>query len=45
MENEIKSWLEDIKQAIVEINQFLPEKRIFFEFQRDLKGKRAIEKN
>ena len=45
MENEIKSWLEDIKQAIVEINQFLPEKRIFFEFQRDLKGKRAIERN
>jgi len=26
MEKEIKVWLSDIKQAIAEINQFLPEK-------------------
>ena len=45
MENEIKSWLEDIKLAIVEINQFLPEKKIFVDFQRDLKTKRAVERN
>ena len=45
MEKEIKVWLSDIKQAIDEINQFLPEQKIFQEFQRDLKGKRAIERN
>ena len=45
MEKEIKVWLSDIKQAIIEINQFLPEKKIFQEFQKDLKSKRAIERN
>ncbi len=45
MAKEIKIWLYDIKQAIVEINQFLPEKKIFQEFQKDLKSKRAIERN
>ena len=28
MEREIKVWLSDIKQAISEINQFLPDKRL-----------------
>jgi uncharacterized protein with HEPN domain len=45
MEKEIKVWLSDIKQAISEIEQFLPEKKIFQEFQKDLKSKRAIERN
>lgn len=45
MEKEIKVWLSDIKQAISEIDQFLPEKKIFQEFQNDLKAKRAIERN
>ena len=45
MEKEIKVWLSDIKQAIAEINQFLPEKKIYTEFQKDLKSKRAIERN
>ncbi|MFI5222349.1 MAG: DUF86 domain-containing protein [Bacteroidia bacterium] len=45
MENEIKARLEDIKQAIKEINEFLPDKKNFFEFQKDLKTKRAIERN
>lgn len=45
MEKEIKVWLSDIKQAISEIDQFLPEKKIFQEFQKDLKSKRAIERN
>lgn len=35
----------DIKQAIREINQFLPEERDFKIFQKDLKTKRAIERN
>lgn len=45
MEKEIKVWLSDIKQAISEIEQFLPEKKIFQEFQKDLKSKRAVERN
>ncbi len=45
MENEIKTWLIDIIQAIDEINRFLPEKKNFHEFQNDLKTQRAIERN
>lgn len=45
MENEIKTWLVDIEQAISEINQFLPDKKDFYQFQKDLKTKRAIERN
>ena len=45
MENEIKTWLEDITQAIKEINEFLPDKRDFNQFQKDLKTKRAVERN
>lgn len=45
MENEINSWLEDINQAIHEIISFLPDRRDFLEFRKDLKGKRAIERN
>lgn len=45
MEVEIKTWLADIKQAITEINLFLPNKKDFYAFQRDLKTKRAIERN
>lgn len=45
MEKEIKIWLSDIKQAISEINQFLPDEKKFKDFQNDLKGKRAIERN
>lgn len=45
MGKEIKVWLSDINQAISEINQFLPEHKAFQEFQKDLKPKRAIERN
>lgn len=45
MEDEIKTWLTDIKNSIVEINDFLPDKKDFFQFQKDLKTKRAIERN
>jgi uncharacterized protein with HEPN domain len=45
MEDEIKTWLSDIKQAIIEINDFLPDKKNFFEFRDDLKTKKAIERN
>lgn len=45
MENEIKKWLEDIKQSIDEIEEFLPDERNFYEFQKDLKTRKAIERN
>lgn len=45
MEDEVKTWLSDIRQAIIEINEFLPDKKDFFQFKKDLKTKRAIERN
>jgi len=45
MDKEVLTWLEDIRQAIEEIETFLPEKLNFFEFQKDLKGRKAIERN
>jgi uncharacterized protein with HEPN domain len=45
MQSEIKTWLADINQAIQEIKLFIPSPADFFEFQKDLKGKRAIERN
>jgi uncharacterized protein with HEPN domain len=45
MESKIKTWLTDILQAINEINDFLPHNKDFFEFKRDIKTKRAIERN
>jgi uncharacterized protein with HEPN domain len=45
MEDEIKTWLSDINQAIIEINDFMPDKKNFFHFQKDLKTKRAVERN
>jgi len=38
-------WLEDISIAIAEINQFLPDPRNFTAFQKDIKTKRAVERN
>ncbi len=37
MEDEIKTWLADIKQAINEINDFLPDKKNFYQFKNDSK--------
>ena len=34
MEDEIKTWLSDIKQAIAEINDFLLIKKAFFNFKK-----------
>lgn len=49
MQNEklydIKACLKDIEQSIIEINDFLPVKRDFLEFQKDLKTRKAIERN
>jgi len=45
MQDEIKVWLVDIEKAISEVNEFLPEPRNFREFEKDIKTKRAVERN
>jgi uncharacterized protein with HEPN domain len=45
MDNEVKTWLKDIEQAILEINSFIPEVKNFKDFQKDVKTKRAVERN
>lgn len=45
MDNKINAWLEDILRSIDEIFEFLPEKKDFFEFQNDIKTKKAVERN
>ncbi|KPK85292.1 MAG: antitoxin [Bacteroides sp. SM23_62_1] len=45
MKPEIKSRLEDIKRSIDEIDEFLPDKKDFYLFDKDLKTKKAIERN
>jgi len=42
---DIKACLKDIEQSIIEINGFLPKKRDFLKFQKDLKTRKAIERN
>ena len=39
------TWLTDIERSIIEIYDFLPEERNFFQFQKDLKTRKAIERN
>ena len=45
MDNEVMTWLKDIEQAITEINSFIPEVKNFKDFQKDLKTRRAVERN
>ncbi|HNP96760.1 MAG TPA: DUF86 domain-containing protein, partial [Cyclobacteriaceae bacterium] len=45
MDNEVKTWLRDIEQAIGEINSFMPDEKNFKNFQKDIKTKRAVERN
>ena len=45
MNKEIKIYLSDIERSINEIFGFLPEKRDFVEFQKDLKTRKAVERN
>ena len=42
---DIKVYLTDIERSIQEIYEFLPAQRDFFEFQKDLKTKKAVERN
>ena len=45
MENNIQLWLSDIKRSLIEIYQFLPVERTFEAFQKDLKTRKAVERN
>lgn len=45
MKDEIDAWLEDIDRSISEIFEFLPDKRDFFQFEKDLKTRKAVERN
>ena len=46
MANEIKTWLYDILNAVVEIESFFEDRpKIFSEYQSDLRTKRAVERN
>ena len=45
MKHEIYTWLEDISRSINEIYDFLPENQNYFEFEKDLKTKKAVERN
>lgn len=45
MDYKVNAWFEDILRSIDEIFEFLPEKKDFFEFQKDIKTKRAVERN
>lgn len=45
MDNRIYSWLEDILRSIDEIYDFLPQERDFFDYQKDIKTKKAVERN
>ncbi|MDR0294773.1 MAG: DUF86 domain-containing protein [Prevotellaceae bacterium] len=42
---DIKIFLSDIERSIDEIFDFLPEKRDFFKFQKDIKTRKAVERN
>jgi uncharacterized protein with HEPN domain len=45
MNHEILAWLDDIDRSIDEISEFLPEYLDYFEFEEDLKTKKAVERN
>jgi uncharacterized protein with HEPN domain len=42
---DIRIFLSDIERSIREIFSFLPEQRNFLEFQKDLKTRKAVERN
>jgi len=44
-EYDILACLKDIEQSIIEIYDFLPAERNFFQFQKDLKTRKAVERN
>ncbi|MCI5149485.1 MAG: DUF86 domain-containing protein [Candidatus Electrothrix sp. MAN1_4] len=45
MDKDIELWLHDMLVAIDEIFDFLPDPRNYIEFEKDLKTRRAVERN
>jgi uncharacterized protein with HEPN domain len=45
MKPEINAWLEDIQRSIVEIFDFLPSEQNYSDFEKDLKTRKAVERN
>ena len=45
MKHEISAWLEDIERSIDEIYEFLSDNLTYIEFDRDLKTRKAVERN
>ena len=45
MDIKVKVWLLDIQNSIEEIFEFLGEKRDFYSHKKDLKTKKAVERN
>ncbi|MCC5936460.1 MAG: DUF86 domain-containing protein [Lunatimonas sp.] len=45
MDIKIKAWLLDIQDSIDEIYEFLGENRDFFSYRKDIKTKKAVERN
>jgi uncharacterized protein with HEPN domain len=45
MDIRIQTWLLDILQCVDEINLFLGENRDFIVYKKDLKTKKAVERN
>lgn len=45
MEINVKTWLLDIQQSIEEIDEFLGDQRDFSAYQKDVKTKKAVERN
>jgi uncharacterized protein with HEPN domain len=45
MHPDIKVWLKDIELSVREIYEFLPDPRSYILFQKDLKTRKAVERN
>ncbi len=45
MEIKVRAWLDDILHSIEEIKEDLPDKKNFFEYQKNRTARRAIERN
>lgn len=45
MKHEINAWIEDISRSIDEIYTFLPSELSYIDFEKDLKTRKAVERN
>lgn len=45
MKHEICVWLEDIRKSVNEIYEFVPDTVSYSEFEKDLKTRKAVERN